>query len=308
MRIGIDLGGSKTEGMLLAPDGDGTRIRVPSARSYAGTLDVLTDLVSRLEALAGVRCSVGVGIPGSLSPGSGRVRNANSTWLQGHALGADLSVRVRRRVRVANDADCFALSEATDGAGEGADPVLGVILGTGVGGGVVVRGRLLVGASGIAGEWGHTPLPVVGSDELPGPACWCGRTGCVETWLSGPAMSADHARVTGTTLDAARIAELAASGDPACEETLQRYVERLGRALSVVVDIVDPALIVLGGGVSNVPGLPEAAEQALHPHIFTDHPTVRVVRHRHGDSSGVRGAAWLWPVDEMERGTAVLEV
>jgi fructokinase len=305
MRIGIDLGGSKTEGILLTPDGEGARIRVASARSYEGTLDVLVDLASRLEARAGVRCSVGVGIPGSLSPRSRRVRNANSTWLQGHALGADLSTRLRRRVRVANDADCFALSEATDGSGAGADPVFGAILGTGVGGGVVVRGRLLDGASGIAGEWGHTPLPVRHLDELPGPACWCGRTGCVEAWLSGPAMAADHVRMAGVALDAAGIAERAASGDGACAETLARYVERLGRALAVVVDIVDPEVIVLGGGVSNIPGLAQDVERALHPHIFTDDPTVRVVRHTHGDSSGVRGAAWLWSAEEVDQGIAV---
>lgn len=304
MRIGIDLGGSKTEGIVLTPGGAGPRIRVASARTYAGTLDVLTDLVSRLEAQAGVRCSVGLGIPGSLSPATGRVRNANSTWLQGHALGADLSLRLGRRVRVANDADCFALSEAADGAAAGADPVFGVILGTGVGGGVVVRSRLLEGASGIAGEWGHTPLPVARNDERPGPACWCGRSGCVESWLSGPAMAADHERVTGVRLDAAEIAARAASDDPDSRATLERYVARLGRALAVVVNILDPGIVVLGGGVSNIARLAERAEAAIHPHIFTDHPTVRVVRHRHGDSSGVRGAAWLWALDEVEQGIA----
>ena len=300
MRIGIDLGGSKTEGILLAPDRAGARIRVASARTYPATIDVLADLVSRLEAQAGVRCTVGLGIPGSLSPATGRVRNANSTWLQGHSLGADLSTRLGRPVRVANDADCFALSEATDGAAAGADPVFGVILGTGVGGGVVVRGRLLEGASGIAGEWGHTPLPVAQIGEFPGPACWCGRSGCVESWLSGPAMAADHERVTGVTLDAAEIAGRAVSGDPDSRATIERYVSRLGRALAVVVDIVDPEVVVLGGGVSNIPGLAERAEAALHPHLFTDKPTVRVVRHRHGDSSGVRGAAWLWSADEAK--------
>ena len=304
MRIGIDLGGSKTEGILLTPDGEGARLRVASARSYPRTLDVLADLVSRLEAQAGERCSVGLGIPGSLSPATGRVRNANSTWLQGHTLGADLSARLRRRVRVANDADCFALSEATDGAAAGADPVFGVILGTGVGGGVVVRGRLLEGASGIAGEWGHTPLPVGRRDEFPGPSCWCGRAGCVERWLSGPAMAADHERATGVSIDAVEIAARAAAGDRDCAETLRRYVERLGRALAIVVDIVDPEVVVLGGGVSNIPGLAARVEAALHPHVFTDRPTVRVVGHRHGDSSGVRGAAWLWAEGETDEGIA----
>lgn len=297
MRIGIDLGGTKTEGILLGPRGEVARARVASARSYPNTLDLIAELVDRLEARAAESCSVGVGIPGSLSPTSGRVRNANSTWLQGHALGADLSSRLQRPVRVANDADCFALSEATDGAGAGANPVFGVILGTGVGGGVVVGGRLLEGASGIAGEWGHTPLPVSAVSEFPGPPCWCGRSGCVESWLSGPAMAADHGRVTGTALDAASIAEGAAAGAPACLDSLRRYTERLGRALSVVVDIVDPEVVVLGGGVSNIDGLAQEVERALHPHVFTDRPTVRVVRNRHGDSSGVRGAAWLWPAE-----------
>lgn len=307
MRIGVDLGGTKTEGILLGREGEVARVRLASVRSYPGTLDLIAGLVSRLEEQAGCRCTVGVGIPGSLSPVSGRVRNANSTWLQGHALGFDLSTLLGRRVRVANDANCFALSEAVDGAGSGGDPVFGVILGTGVGGGLVVGGRLVEGASGIAGEWGHTPLPVRDAGEFPGPACWCGRRGCVEAWLSGPAMAADHARATGTTLDAVQISAAASAGDASATETIARYVERLGRALAVVVDIVDPEVIVLGGGVSNVVGLAGAVEASLHPHVFSDRPAVRVVRHRHGDSSGVRGAAWLWAPDEAAAGTAALE-
>lgn len=300
MRIGIDLGGTKTEGLLLAPDGGERRLRMATPNDYEGTLAVIVQLVEALEAEAGRRCTVGVGIPGSLSPRTGRVRNANSTWLEGHALDDDLSERLGRPVRVSNDANCFALSEAADGAAAGADPVFGVILGTGVGGGVVVGGRVLEGASGIAGEWGHMPLPVATADEMPGPSCWCGRRGCVETWLSGPGMAHDHLQVTGDRLDAARIAAWAAEGDAACAATIERYVGRLGRALAVVVDIVDPAVIVLGGGVSNTPGLAEATQAALRPHVFTDEATVRVVANRHGDSSGVRGAAWLWSVDEAD--------
>jgi fructokinase len=294
MRIGIDLGGTKTEALLLGDDGSEYRVRVASAPSWEGTLDVIAGLVATLDARAGRRCPVGVGIPGSLSPVTGRVRNANSTWLQGHALDRDLTARLGRPVRVCNDANCFALSEAADGAAEGADPVFGVILGTGVGGGVVVGGRVLNGACGIAGEWGHVPLPVASADEFPGPACWCGRRGCVETWLSGPGMAADHERVAGRRLEAAAIARGAVEGDPECVRTLDRYVARLGRALAVVVDIVDPEVVVLGGGVSNVHGLAARVAEAVRPHVFSDAAAVRVVRARHGDSSGVRGAAWLW--------------
>ena len=302
MRIGIDLGGTKTEGLLLAAGGEEARVRVASAREYAGTLEVIVELVGELERRAGRRCTVGVGIPGSLSPTTGRVRNANSTWLEGHVLDRDLTKKLGRPVRVTNDANCFALSEATDGAAVGADPVFGVIIGTGVGGGVVVGGRVLVGASGIAGEWGHMPLPVASVDEVPGPACWCGRSGCVERWLSGPGMAADHARRTGESLDATTIANRAADGEGKAVETLRRYVDRLGRSLAVVVNVLDPEVVVLGGGVSNVVGLAERVERALHPHVFTDSPRVRVVRNQHGDSSGVRGAAWLWTPEEAASG------
>lgn len=298
MRIGIDLGGTKTEGLLLAPDGGEHRVRVATPRTYEGTLEAIAEVVARLDDEAGRHCTVGVGIPGSLSPRTGLVRNANSTWLEGHALDADLAGRLGRPVRVSNDANCFALSEASDGAAAGADPVFGVILGTGVGGGVVIGGRVLPGASGIAGEWGHMPLPVAVPDEVPGPACWCGRQGCVETWLSGPGMSDDHFRMVGDRVDAQRIVAWAADGDAACAATVERYVQRLGRALAVIVDVIDPEVIVLGGGVSNTPGLAAAAQEALRPHVFTDDATVRVVTNLHGDSSGVRGAAWLWSVEE----------
>ncbi len=304
MRIGIDLGGTKTEGILLSPEGEVARRRVPSARTYDGTLDTVTGLIASLEAQSPSPCSVGLGIPGSLSPRTGRVRNANSTWLQGHRIGDDLSSCLGRPVRVANDADCFALSEATDGAGAGASPVFGVILGTGVGGGLVLGGRPVQGYSGIAGEWGHIPLPISDRSEFPGPRCWCGRHGCVETWLSGPGLAADHRRVAGGDFDARAIAIGAAAGDAACTDTLDRYVERLSRALSVVVNVFDPEVVVLGGGVSNIDGLPERVEASLHRHLFTDLPEVRVVRHRHGDSSGVRGAAWLWSDAEVRSGAA----
>lgn len=301
MRIGIDLGGTKIEGVLLAPDGAELRIRVPTPTRYSETLDAIADLVARLESESDRRCTVGVGIPGSLSPSTGLVRNANSTWLAGHAFDVDLSARLKRPVRVTNDANCFALSEASDGAAAGADPVFGVILGTGVGGGLVMEGRVVEGASRIAGEWGHTPLPVVTAAELSGPPCYCGRRGCVESWLSGPALAADHQRVSGHRLAAEEIALRAASGDTDARATLARYVERLGRALAVVVNVVDPAVVVLGGGVSNLPDLAPAVERELRAHVFSDSPSVRVVRNRHGDSSGVRGAAWLWTTAEAER-------
>jgi fructokinase len=295
MRIGIDLGGTKTEAIFLAPGGvEVERRRVATPRDYEASLETIVALVAELEATSGRRCTVGVGIPGSLSPRTGLVRNANSTWLQGRPLDRDLGGLLGRRVRVMNDANCFVLSEASDGAGAGATSVFGVILGTGVGGGLVLDGRVVGGASGIAGEWGHTPLPAPRLEELPGPRCWCGRSGCVETWLSGPGLAADHRRATGDELTAEAIAARAADGDAGCGATLERYVERLGRALAVVVNIVDPEVVVLGGGVSNVAGLPEAARAHLLPHLFTDAPAARVLRHRHGDSSGVRGAAWLW--------------
>lgn len=308
MRIGIDLGGTKTEGIVLSDEGAVVRRRVPSARSYGATLDTLAELVAGLERDVASTCSVGLGIPGSLSPRTGLVRNANSTWLQGHPLGLDLSQRLGRPVRVANDADCFALSEATDGSGEGASPVFGAILGTGVGGGLVVGGRLLQGFSGIAGEWGHIALPVSQPSEFPGPHCWCGRNGCVEAWLSGPGMSGDHARVTGEKKDAREIADAAARGDANSVDTLRRYAERLGRALSIVVNVFDPEVVVLGGGVSNIAGLPERTEASLHQHVFSDLPEVRVRRHRHGDSSGVRGAAWLWSPADLASGAAFARV
>lgn len=296
MRIGIDLGGTKTEAVLLDAQGrEVQRVREPTARSYEGTLARITSLVAQLDATAGELCSVGLGMPGTISPSTGLVKNANSTWLIGHRLDHDLGERLGRPVRVMNDANCFALSEAVDGAGAGARSVFGVIAGTGVGGGWVLDGQVVRGASGVAGEWGHLPLPSPSDDERRVEPCWCGRVGCVETWLSGPGLAADHKRVTGQVRDAASIAAGAAQGEPACEATLARWIERFGRSLAIVVNIVDPDFVVLGGGLSKIDGAAARIQVALEPHVFSDVVATRVVGNEHGDSSGVRGAAWLWP-------------
>lgn len=304
VRLGIDLGGTKTEIIALGGHGDELfRKRVPTVRSYRGTLEAMAGLVRDAEASCGCRGTVGVGIPGMVDSATGRVKNANSVWLIGEPLADDLAQALDRPVRLLNDANCFALSEAADGAGAGARSVFGVILGTGVGGGLVLDGRIVEGANLIAGEWGHNPLPVADASELPGPQCYCGRRGCVETWLSGPGLAADHRRVTGLEMGTREIAASAGRGDLAARATLDRYVERLARALSVVVNIVDPEVVVLGGGVSNIPELAERVGRALPRHVFSPTVATRVVRNVHGDSSGVRGAAWLWPHGE-EPGSA----
>jgi fructokinase len=296
MRIGVDVGGTKIETIALGDDGaERIRVRAATPRSYNGTLDAVAEQVRDVEARTGERGTVGVGIPGAISPESGLVKNANSTWLIGHAFDRDLAERLGRPVRVSNDANCFALSEAVDGAGAGAHVVFGVILGTGVGGGLVLGGEVLEGASRIAGEWGHNPLPAPRDDERPGPACYCGRFGCVETWCSGPGVERDHLRETGESRTAEEIAARAASGDEPAARTLGRYVDRLARSLAVVINIVDPDVIVLGGGVSNIATLPARVQALLAEHVFSDSVAARVVRNVHGDSSGVRGAAWLWP-------------
>ncbi len=297
MRIGIDLGGTKIEGIALTAEGlEAARRRVPTPREdYRATLTVIVDLVAELERRAGERGTVGVGIPGAVSPATELVKNSNSTWTIGRPLHRDLAEALGREVRVSNDANCFALSEAIDGAAAGARCVFGVILGTGVGGGIVLNGQVLEGASRIAGEWGHNPLPgMTDAEHPPGPPCYCGRRGCVETFLSGPAMSADHLRATGEKLTARDVARHADEGEPSASATVDRYVQRLARALGVVINVLDPDVIVLGGGVSNTPRLADRVQAALPPHVFSDEVVVRVVRHRHGDSSGVRGAAWLW--------------
>lgn len=309
--IGIDVGGTKLEGVVLGREGgERWRERVPTpAGDYAGTIAAIRGLVERAEAASGLRgAPVGLGTPGSETP-AGLMRNANSTCLNGRPFGRDLAAALGRPVRLANDANCLALSEAVDGAAAGAAVVFAVILGTGVGGGLVVEGRLVAGANGLAGEWGHNPLPWAAPDEQPGPPCYCGRRGCIETWLSGPGLAAEHARVAAgpgaasgavldTALDAAAIARAAAAGDAACQATLARHAERLARALAGVVNLLDPDVIVLGGGLSQLDALYEAVPRLWGRHVFSagaEAPLrTRLVRSRHGDSSGVRGAARLW--------------
>lgn len=296
-RIGVDLGGTKIEGVAFGEDGETlARQRIATPREYHASLDAIAALVDALENEIGGKASIGVGGPGSPNPRTGLIRNANSTWLNGKPLARDVSARLGRPVRIANDADCFALSEARDGAGAGARAVFAVILGTGVGGGLVVDGALVAGASGIAGEWGHNPLPWTTPEEAPGPRCWCGKTGCVEAWLSGPGLAADHERVTGARRTAAEIAIAAQEGDDAAAATISRYVDRLARALAVVVNIVDPDVIVLGGGVSNIDALYKEVPKQLARWTFADAIETRLLRNHHGDASGVRGAAWLWPL------------
>jgi fructokinase len=297
MRIGIDLGGTKIEGVVLTDCGEElARRRVPTPiGKYRATLDAVAALVDRLEQETRPAASVGVGIPGAISPASGLVKNANATWLIGHRLDRDLAELLGRPVRVANDADCFATSEAADGAARGFDIVFGVILGTGVGGGIVVRGAPLSGANAIAGEWGHNPLPWPDDDERPGPLCYCGKRGCIETFLSGPGLALDHRSVTGQNVQAAEIVRFAEQDDARAEATLQRYERRLARALALVVNILDPHVIVLGGGLSNVRRLYARVPQLWGEWIFSDHVATVLLRNRHGDSGGVRGAAQLWP-------------
>lgn len=297
MRIGIDLGGTKTEIIALDEHGD-TVLRRRNATppdDYHAALDTIVSLVLAAESELGTAASVGIGIPGSLSPATGRVRNANSTCLNGQPFQSDISTRLAREVRIANDANCMAISEASDGAGKGADTVFGVILGTGVGGGIVIQGQLLQGLNLIAGEWGHNPLGPVEPDDFPPMRCYCGRTGCVETWLSGPGMAAEHARRTGQSLSPADIVAHASAGDTHAEATIQRYERRLARALACVINILDPEVIVLGGGLSNIDRLYTNVPMLWHEHVFSDVIATRLVKSLHGDSSGVRGAAWLWP-------------
>ncbi len=293
--LGVDLGGTKTEAIVLAADGTvRDRWRVPSpVGDYAATVRLIRDLAEGAARVFGGIGSVGVGIPGAIAPATGLVQNANSTWLIGHPFAADLAEALGRPVALANDADCFALSEASDGAGEGAASVWGIILGTGVGSGIVVRGRLLGGPNAIAGEWGHNPLPWPADDERPGPPCYCGKHGCIETFLSGPGLAADHRRATGQTLDAAEIAERAAAGDAAARASLDRHAERLARATASVINILDPETIVLGGGLSNLPHLYDALPKLWPRWVFAPAVATRLAPPKHGDSSGVRGAAWL---------------
>lgn len=301
MRIGVDLGGTKIEAVALE-SGSGKlsgrrRVQTPQG-DYDATLQAVVDLVRGLERELGALAPVGVAIPGAISPASGLVKNANSTWLIGKPFDRDLSQALERKVRVANDANCFALSEAADGAAQGARLVFGVILGTGVGGAVVFNGRCLIGRHAISGEWGHNPLPWPQDDELPGPRCFCGQHGCNETWLSGPALTAQF---DGSTAPQ-EIAALAARGDARAEACLQRYENRLARGLASVINVIDPEVIVLGGGVSNLERLYANLPALLPPFVFSDRAETPVKPPVHGDSSGVRGAAWLWQEDEIAEG------
>jgi fructokinase len=297
MQIGIDLGGTKIEGIGLDADTlVAIRRRVTTPRDYPGTLDAIARLVAEIEADAGRTGSVGVGIPGVVSRATGLVKNANSTWLIGRPLLADLEARLSRAVRIANDANCFTLSEAIDGAGRDFETVFGVILGTGVGGGIAIRRRIHEGPNQIAGEWGHNPLPWMTDEErAAAPSCYCGKVGCVETFLSGPGFERDYARVCGTERSSQDIVRAAAASDTRALHALERYTDRLARALTVVINLLDPDVVVLGGGMSNLPDLPSAVSGVLPRYVFSDTVLTRVVRNVHGDSSGVRGAAWLWP-------------
>ena len=296
MRIGVDVGGTKLE--VMAIDGRGGEVlrrRIATPRgSYEGTLDAIRGLVLDAEAEVGPS-TVGVGMPGTISPATGLVKNANSTWLNGQPFGRDLARVLGREVRLANDANCLALSEATDGAAAGRSPVFAVILGTGVGGGLAVHGQIVVGVNAIAGEWGHNPIPWPTASEWPGPPCYCGRTGCIETMLSGPGLEQDHAQQLGIGLRGTEIVAAAASGDLLADGTLARYEERLARSLAAVINVVDPEVIVLGGGLSNIDRWYESVPRLWERFVFSDRIETRLVRACHGDSSGVRGAAWLWP-------------
>lgn len=296
LRIGIDLGGTKIEIIALNENGlELARRRIPTPQGdYTATLMAVATLVEETEGHLGQRGTVGIGIPGAESLATGLIKNANSTCLIGRPLRRDLQALLQRDIRLANDANCFALSEAIDGSGQIAETIFGVILGTGVGGGIVIRRQVLIGANAIAGEWGHNPLPLPTADEFPLPDCYCGRRGCVEAYLSGPALAADHHRHTGELLSAVEIDGRASSGDTACEATLQRYEARLGRALASVINILDPDVIVLGGGLSKMQRLYRNLPISCGQHVFSDVFETKFLPPTHGDSSGVRGAAWLW--------------
>ncbi len=295
-RIGIDLGGTKIEAVRLDAGGRvmfRERIATPQG-DYRAILHAIAGLVERAGADVGHRATVGIATPGAISPATGLMKNSNSTCLNGQPLREDLQALLGREIRIANDADCFALSEATDGAGAGAVSVFGVIVGTGTGGGLVHRGRLVQGPNAIAGEWGHNPLPWPGDDERPGPACYCGKHGCIETFLSGPGMSRDYLSHTGRELPAQRIVALATQGDADAQACLQRYIDRMARALAGIINVFDPEIIVLGGGMSNIAHLYDEVPARWSEYVFSDHVATRLLPPVHGDASGVRGAAWLW--------------
>lgn len=295
IQIGIDFGGTKIEAAALSPDGRVlSTLRAATPGDYEAALTVVRDLVDRTEQAVGGRGSVGVGAPGSISPRTGLIRNANTTYLNGRRFREDLEVALERPIRLANDANCLALSEAVDGAAAGARVTFAVIIGTGCGGGLVVDGKLVEGANGVGGEWGHVPLPWPKAEESPGPQCWCGRRGCLETWISGTGFRRDFREHGGADLSGAAIVQAAAAGDPIAQGALDRYLDRLARGLAVIADIADPDVFVLGGGMSNVELLYERLPALVAPHVFTDRWESRIAKARWGDSSGVRGAARLW--------------
>lgn len=296
LRIGIDLGGTKIAAIAL--DGDGTtmasrRMATPKG-DYSATIEAIADLIDSLERQVGRQGTIGVGIPGSLSPATGRVRNANSTWLNDRPFDRDLATHLERRIRMENDANCFALSESYDGSAAGATSVFGVILGTGCGGGIVIDGKLLSGPLRVSGEWGHNPLPWPQDDEHPGPTCWCGRRGCMETWVSGPALTADHEKRASERLTVQEIAAAAGRGEEAARLSLEAHAGRLARGLAGVVNVIDPEVIVLGGGLSALAHLYETLPGLMAPYLFSDFTSVTIRPPHFGDASGVRGAAWLW--------------
>jgi fructokinase len=297
MRIGVDLGGTKIEIAALGAGGEfALRERNASPTGdYDATVRAIRDLVVAAETKLRRTGTVGIGIPGAISPATGLVKNANSTWINGKPLDRDLSAALNREIRLANDANCFALSEAVDGAGKGKRIVFGVILGTGVGGGIVVDGGVLTGPNAISGEWGHNPLPWAEPNEMPGPACYCGMTGCIETWLSGPALSRQFAQSTSRKLEAGEIAALATGGDDQAQAIFATYERRLAKSLAHLINILDPDVIVLGGGLSNLDRLYTNVPPLLAAYAFSDKIATPVVKNRWGDSGGVRGAAWLWP-------------
>jgi fructokinase len=304
VRIGIDLGGTKIEIVALGDDGAVClRERTPTPKTgYDDTIRAMRDLVVAARSRLASNASVGVAIPGTISTLTGLVKNANSTNLIGHPLNKDLAAAIGQPVRVANDANCFALSEATDGAAAGADIVFGIIAGTGVGGGVCVGGRVLTGAHAIAGEWGHNPLPAPRADELPGPVCYCGKIGCIESWCCGPALMAQFERRSGRKLSGTEIAAAAASGDAEASATMELYFDRFARAIAGLVNILDPDAIVFGGGLSNIDALYSELPPRVERYAFTPEGRTHIVKNKYGDSSGVRGAAWLWREDEIARG------
>ena len=299
-RIGIDLGGTKIEGVAI--DFDGTEIMrhridtpvVGVSDRYDSIVNSIDELVRFIESAIGISGTVGVGIPGTLSGSTGRIKNANTTELIGRTFDKDLEKAIGRPIKLANDANCFALSEAVDGAGEGSASVFGVIIGTGTGGGIVIDGKVITGLNGIAGEWGHNPLPWPKASETPGPDCYCGLNGCIETYLSGPGLKASYQRLTDHSIEPVEIVELFDSGDSKARTVIEGYVNRLARGLASIINVLDPEVIVLGGGLSNIDYLYESVPDQWMDYVFSDDCFTKLKKAAHGDSGGVRGAAWLW--------------